>query len=171
MFDGDFHLYLSSSDFNNNFSEFSLAKAKIEYVVPFSQKFAVRIGSEGGFKIGEDSNNSLNFALGGYGNDFINNFISFYGYDFISLPGNSFVKGNINLDFEWFKKHHIVFGANFSNIGEDIFEDGEWFTSPDYTGYAIGYSVETFLGPAEIKYTWSGEHNDDVWFFNLGFWF
>ncbi|MBT8274106.1 MAG: patatin-like phospholipase family protein, partial [Bacteroidia bacterium] len=103
IFDGDFHLYLSSSDFNNNFSQFSIAKAQIGYAFSLSNKFAVKLGSQGGFKVGEDSNNSLNFALGGYGNDFINNFISFYGYDFISLTGNSFVKGSIQLDYEWYK--------------------------------------------------------------------
>lgn len=171
LFDGFFNLYLSSSDFNNNFSQFSLAKANIGYAIPFSDKLSLLVGSEGGFKIGEDSNNSLNFALGGYGNDFINNFISFYGYDFISLTGNSFVKGTFHIDYEWLKKHHIILAANYSNIGEDIFEDGEWITNPDYSGYALGYSVETFLGPIEGKYSWSPEGGEGFWFINLGFWF
>lgn len=171
FFEGDFHLYLSSSDFNDNFSEFSIAKANIGYVIPFSERFTARLGSAGGFKIGDDSNNSLNFAIGGYGNDLINNFIPFYGYDFISVTGNSFVKGSIDLDFEWIRKHHINFGVNYSNIGEDIFIDGEWFTTPDYSGYAIGYSLDTFLGPLEAKYTWSPENSENFWTFNLGFWF
>jgi len=171
LFDGFFNLYLSSSDFNNNFSQFSFAKAKIGYAIPFSEKFSVRIGSQGGFKIGNDSNNSLNFALGGYGNDLINNFIPFFGYDFISLTGNSFVKGDIDMDFEWIKKHHIIVAANFSNIGEDIFQSDEWISSPNYSGYAVGYSIETFLGPVEAKFTWSPETNESIWFVNLGFWF
>ena len=171
LFEGFFNLYLSSSDFNNNFSQFSFGKGIIGYAIPFSQKFSVRIGSEIGFKIGDDSNNSLNFALGGYGNDLINNFIPFYGYDFISLTGNSFVKGNLDLDFEWIKKHHILLGINYSNIGENIFEKSDWISSPDYSGYALGYSVETFLGPIEAKYTWSPEANNSIWFINLGFWF
>ncbi|MBT8273479.1 MAG: patatin, partial [Bacteroidia bacterium] len=77
----------------------------------------------------------------------------------------------IQLDYEWFKKHHIIAAANYSNIGEDIFEDAEWITSPDFSGYAIGYSIETFLGPVEGKYTWSPETKEGFWFFNLGFWF
>src|SRR5690606_40607549 len=95
------------------------------------------------------------FALGGYGNDFINNFESFYGYDFISLSGNSFVKGVLTLDYEIFKKNHINIAANYSNIADNIFDDGEWFTLPDYSGYAIGYAMETFVGPIELKYTFS----------------
>ncbi len=171
LFDGDFHLYVSSSDFNNNFSQFSFAKAKIGYALKMSNKAAVIIGSEGGFKIGEDSNNSLNFALGGYGNNFIDNFISFYGYDYLSITGSGFVKGNIDLDYEVFHNQHIILSANFANVGDNIFDNGEWFTRPDYTGYAIGCSTETFLGPIEVKYSWSPEANSGKWFFNLGFWF
>ena len=132
---------------------------------------SVFLDSKGGFKIGEDSNNSLNYALGGYGNNFINNFEAFYGYDFISLTGNSFVKGSINLDYEIFKKHHINLAANFANVGDNIFEDGKWITAPDYSGYALGYGLETFIGPIELKYTWSPETKKSIWFFNLGFWF
>ncbi len=36
LFDGDFHLYLSSSNFNKNFSQFSISKGKIGYAIPFS---------------------------------------------------------------------------------------------------------------------------------------
>ena len=171
LFDGDFQLFLSSSDFNNDFSQFSFAKANIGYAFRFSDKFSVNIGSEGGFKIGDDSNNSLSFALGGYGRNFINNFIPFFGYDYISIIGDGFVKGSIGLDYELFKKHHINFIANYANVGNDLFQNGEWLTSPDYSGYALGYSFETFLGPIEAKYSWSPETGKAKWFFNLGFWF
>src|SRR5690554_219223 len=170
-FDGDIHLYLYSSDFNKNFNEFSTAKATIGYAYSFSDKFSANITTQVGFNIGENDNPYLNFALGGYGNDFINNFESFYGYDFISLSGNSFVKGVLTLDYEIFKKNHINIAANYSNIADNIFDDGEWFTSPDYSGYAIGYAMETFVGPIELKYTYSPETKESIWFFNLGFWF
>lgn len=170
-FDADFHLYLYSSDFNNNFNEFSIAKATIGYAYSFTDKLSANITTQGGFNIGENDNPYLNFALGGYGNDFINNFESFYGYDFISLSGNSFVKGVITLDYEIFKKNHINIAANYSNLANNIFDDGEWFTTPDYSGYAIGYSMETLVGPIELKYTYSPETKDSIWFFNIGFWF
>ncbi len=171
LFDGDFHLYLYSSDYNNNFSEFSLAKATIGFSHSFFNKFSANLTTQGGFKIGEDSTPYFDFVLGGYGNNFINNFTSFYGYDFISLPGNSFVKATLTLDYEVLKKHHIIVAGNIANIEDNIFESGEWFTTPDYTGYAVGYSLETFLGPVEAKYTWSPETKESIWFFNLGFWF
>src|SRR5690606_547806 len=168
---GDFHLYLYSSDYNNNFNEFSIAKATFGYSYSFNKKLTANITTQGGFNIGENDNPYLNFALGGYGVDYINNFDSFYGYDFIALSGNSFVKGVLTLDYEIFKKNHINIAANFSNIADNIFDDGEWFTSPDYSGYAIGYALETFIGPIELKYTYSPETKKSIWFFNLGFWF
>jgi len=171
LFDSDFHLYLSSSDFNNNFAQFSFAKANIGYAFSLSDKFSVIIGSEGGFRIGDHSNQSLSFALGGYGNNLINNFISFYGYDHISIIGDSFVKGLINLDYEFVKNHHFNLSANYANVADNIFTDGEWITIPDYSGYALGYGFDTIIGPIEAKYTWSPETSQSKWFFNIGFWF
>ncbi len=170
-FNGDFNLYLYSSDFNNNFSEFSIAKADIAYAFKFTKTLSVHINTQGGFKIGDNSVNSLSFALGGYGNNFVNNFVSFYGYDFISLTGNSFVKGTINLDYEFIRKSHLIFSANYANVEDNIFDTGEWFTDPDFSGYALGYSLETFLGPIEAKYSYSPESKEGHWFFNLGLWF
>ncbi|MEO8935155.1 MAG: patatin-like phospholipase family protein [Xanthomarina sp.] len=170
-FNSDFHLYLYSSDYNNNFTGFSIGKATFGYSYSLSNKLTANITTQGGFNIGENTNPYLNFALGGYGANYINNFDSFYGYDFIELSGNSFVKGVISLDYEIFKKNHINLGANYSNIADNIFDNGDWFTSPDYSGYAVGYALETLVGPIEVKYTWSPETKKSIWFFNLGFWF
>ncbi|WP_317047170.1 patatin-like phospholipase family protein [Winogradskyella tangerina] len=170
-FNGDFHLYLNASDFNADFEQFSIAKADIGYAFSFSDRVALKTETSGGFKIGDNSTTALGFGLGGYGNNFINNFHSFYGYDYLELSGDSFVKATFTLDYEIFKKHHILLAANYANIEDRIFESGEWFTSPDYSGYAVGYSLETFLGPLEGKYTYSPDTGRSYWFFNLGFWF
>jgi len=170
-FNGDFHLYLGASNFNQDFEEFSIAKADIGYAISFTDKIALKTETSGGFKVGDNSTRALGFALGGYGNNFINNFYSFYGYDYLELFGDSFVKATFTLDFEIFKKHHILVAANYANIEDGIFESGEWLTAPDYSGYAFGYSLETFLGPLEGKYTYSPETGESYWFFNLGFWF
>lgn len=170
-FSGDFHLYLHASHYNQEFNEFSIAKADIGYAFKFNDKLSMNIFTQGGFKIGDNGTQTLDFALGGYGNNFINNFISFYGYDYVSLTGDSFVKGTLSLDYELFKKHHITAAANYSNIGYGLFDTGTWFSSPDYSGYAFGYGLETFLGPLEVKYTYSPERKRSIFFFNLGFWF
>ncbi|WP_246431389.1 patatin-like phospholipase family protein [Winogradskyella flava] len=170
-FNGDFHLYLNAAGLNKDFEEFSIAKADIGYAFSFNNKVALKTEASGGFKIGDNSTTTLGFGLGGYANNFINNFQSFYGYDYLALSGDSFVKAMFTLDYEIFKKHHILFSANYANIEDGIFETGEWLTAPDYSGYALGYSLETFLGPLEAKYTYSPDIGESYWFFNLGFWF
>lgn len=167
----DFHLYLNASGFNTDFNEFSIAKADFGYAFSFNDKLALKTEANGGFKIGSKSTNTLDFAFGGYGANFLSNFYSFYGYDFISITGNSFVKSTFTLDYEFHKGHHILGAANFANIDDDLFETGEFISSPDYTGYALGYSLETFIGPLEGKFSYSPEAGTSYWYFNLGFWF
>lgn len=170
-FSGDFHWYLNASDFIPDFEPFSVAKADIGYAFRFSDKVAFKTETSGGFRIGNNSTSTLGFALGGYAENFINNFYSFYGYDFVDITGDSFVKACFTLDYEWLKNHHIILAANYANVENGLFDTGNWLSSPDYTGYAIGYSLETFIGPLEAKYSYSPETGEDYWFFNLGFWF
>lgn len=168
---GDLHWYLNSNRFNNSDS-FSIAKAEVGYAVSPTDKLSLHFQGSSGLQFGDRSANFLNFAFGGYGYNFINNFNSFYGYDYFNIAGNSFIKADINVDYEIFKKHHIMLSGNFANIDNNIFDKGgNWFSAPDYTGYALGYSLETFLGPIEAKYTYSPEEKESYWFFNVGFWF
>ena len=170
-FNGDLHIYLYASSFNEDFENFSIAKAEMGYVFSVSDKLAFNLQTQGGFKVGDKSTQALDFALGGYGNFLINNFIPFLGYDFISLTGNSYVKASVIADYEIFKKHHLTLEGNWANIDDDIFDSGEWFTLPDYRGYAIGYGIDTFVGPIQAKYSYSPEQKQSTLFFNIGFWF
>ncbi len=171
FFNGDFHWYLNANGPNVDFDLFSIAKADLGYALSFTDKLALHLQTHGGFKIGDNSARALGFALGGYGHNFINNISSFYGYDYIALVGDSFVKAVFTFDYEFIKNNHIILAANYANIEDGIFETGEWLSSPDFSGYALGYSLETFLGPLEGKYTYSPETGNGYWFFNLGFWF
>ncbi|MFL1010900.1 patatin-like phospholipase family protein [Flavisericum labens] len=170
-FNGDLNIYLYASGFVDNFKDFSIAKADMGYAFSVSDKLSFNLKTSGGFKLGDKSTRTLDFALGGYGNNLINNFIPFLGYDFISLTGNSYVKAWATADYELFKNHHITLEGNWANVDDNIFDTGEWFTLPDYRGYALGYAVETFLGPVQAKYSYSPEQGRSKWFFNIGFWF
>ena len=170
-FNGDFHLYLFSSDFNNNFKEFSIGKAEIGAAFPILDNLTLVVETEGGFKLGSSEVSSFDFILGGYGAKLINNFIPFYGYDFLSLPGNSYVKAIARFDLEIAPKNHLMLAGNFANVEDDLFRTGEWFTEPDYTGYGIGYGLETFMGPLEVFYTWTPQSSDGNFFFSIGYWF
>jgi len=170
-FNGDFHLYLFSSDFNDNFREFSIGKARMGAVFPILDNLSLLLETEGGFKLGSSSVSSLDFVLGGYGAKLINNFVPFFGYDFLSLPGNSYVKAFARIDLEIAPKNHLMFVGNYANVEDDIFRTGEWFSEPDFTGYAIGYGIESFLGPLEVFYSWTPQNSDGTFFFSIGYWF
>ena len=170
-FQGDFHLYLYSSDYNNNFEEFSIASGSLGYAFSPLDNLSVRITNEGGFSLGNSGVEVFDFMLGGYGNDFINNIKPFYGYDFLNISADSYIKGSLDIDFRPFKNNHIIASANFANVEDGLFSSGNWFSMPDYTGYGLGYGLETFLGPMEAKYTYSPELGESYWFFSLGFWF
>jgi NTE family protein len=170
-FNGDVHMYLFASRFNTDFDTFSIAKADVGYAFSILPKVSLNLQGAGGFKFGNQSTTTLDFALGGYGNNLINNFIPFYGYDFIELTGNNFIKAGVSMDYEVFKKNHITFDANWANVEDNIFRTGEWFSLPDHRGYALGYAVDGFFGPIQIKYSYSPERKTGEWYFNVGFWF
>ena len=171
FFEGDFHYYLLSSNFNENFKDFSVSKARIGAAFPLFKNLSLNLETEGGFKLGTSSVTSFDFVLGGFGTNLINNFVPFYGYDFLSLPGNSYVKAYGRLDYEFAPKHHALAMANFANVEDDLFRTGEWFTAPNFSGYGVGYGWESFLGPVQVIYSWSPEIDRSNVFFSIGYWF
>jgi len=170
-FSTDVQTYMASSDYTNKFKPFSIAKAEIALVKTFFKKATIKIGADAGFNIGSDSVPFFDFILGGYGYNKINNFNYFYGYDFLSIAGNSFIKSDITIDYEILKKNHINISANFANLGDDIFSSVDWVSMPKYTGYALGYGLETIIGPIEIKQSWSPELSKSFTWFSIGFMF
>ncbi len=170
-FDGDFHFYVFSSDYNENFKEFSIGKARMGGAFSILPRLSVNLETAGGFKLGTSNVSALDFVLGGFGSNSLNNFTPFFGYDYLSLPGNSFVKAFGQLDYRFAPKNHLMLAANIANVDDDLFRTGEWFTEPDFTGYALGYGLESFFGPLQIFYSWSPEIRSSRFFFSIGYWF
>lgn len=167
-FYGDMHWYLTSLFDSESISPFSIVKGEVAYVQPLTRRVSLKVSSEMGFRIGNENLAGLNFFLGGYGNKPINNFRPFYGYDFISLSGDSYIKGGLDVFYNFYKNHYFIFSGNFANVNNDLFDAGKWFSSPNFTGYALGYGLETFIGPIDLKYSYSPEVNKSVWFISLG---
>ncbi|OYQ33963.1 patatin [Flavobacterium cyanobacteriorum] len=170
-FSGEARSFLYSTDYTGMFSRFSMLKADAGTAKTLFRNFVLVLQAETGLSIGDDSVPYFDFVLGGYGYHRINNFRHFYGYDFLSLGGNSYIKGAVTLDYELYRKNHINFTANFANIGDDLYEQGEILSIPQYNGYAIGYGLETLLGPVELKHSWSPETKDHLTWISVGFWF
>ena len=168
-FSADLHSYLYSSDYTKQFEPFSIAKANFGVAFQLFKAATLKIESEGGFSFGDKSIPFFNFILGGYGYTSSSNFSPFYGYDFLGVGGNSYIKTGVTFDYEIFKKNHINFTANYANIGDNIFDSVDWISIPKYSGYAVGYGLETALGPIEIKRSWSPETHKGYTWFSVGF--
>lgn len=56
-FNGDLHWYVGASRFNQNFSNFSIAKADIGYAFSVTNRLAMLLESSGGFHLGDKSTN------------------------------------------------------------------------------------------------------------------
>lgn len=170
-FSGEAKAFLYSSDYTGQFSPFTLVKGEIGTAKTLFKGFTLNLQSETGMIFGENAVPTFNFVLGGYGYYTTNNFRHFYGYDFMSLGGNSYIKGLITADYEFYRRHHLNLSANYANVGNNLYEDGKMLSLPQYSGYALGYGFETIIGPLEIKHSWSPETNKHFTWVSVGFWF
>lgn len=171
LFEGDLHYY---SIYDNPLKEdmgFAVAQAHLGYAQPITDKLSFNLGFTAGARVEEENLRSFNFFLGGFGAKKTENNVPFYGYDFLNIVGDSFAKGAFSIDYEVFKKNHLNFSANYANVGSQLFHTGNWLDSPEYSGYAFGYGIDTIAGPLQIKYSFSPEFSSNQWFFSLGFWF
>jgi len=171
MFKGEYKNYFYSSDYLDNFQNFSMITGHLGYATRLADKLFVDVRSRVGATIGNTPSMGFMYFLGGYGFADRDNLIPFYGYDLLSIAGNSYITGSLNLDYEIFKKHHINFSANLANVGEDIFSGSEWLFKSNYSGYAIGYGMQTMIGPIEVKYSYSPDTGGSYTYFSVGFWF
>lgn len=162
--------YISSSDYGNNFSPFSQLNADFGVAITAFNKLTFQFFSQAGVTIGDNDNKALKYSVGGYGENFINNFIEFYGYDFAEIEGDGYLKSGLTVRYEFVKKNYFSLTANYARVSDDLFNDGMIFEDT-MSGYMVGYGLETFLGPVEINYTWSPDHKESYWYFNVGFWF
>lgn len=169
LFEGNIRQFLFSSNYSTLFTRYNIWNANFASVKTFYDVLSLKFQAEGGFTLAEETVPFFNFILGGYGYNPINYFKPFYGYDFMSLSGNSYLKGDFSLDYEFYKKHHLNFSANYANIGTDIFIKKDWRELPKYSGYAIGYGYESVFGPLEIKYSYSPEIKKNYIWFNIGY--
>lgn len=166
----NFKTFVYSSNFTANFDRFSIGKFDIGIALTPLKKLSFLVQADGGSKIGTNSTPFFDFIFGGYGFREVNNIKPFYGYNYLGILGNSYIKVSTTLDYELYKKNHVNVSYNAANIGNFIFNaTQDWINRPSFTGFAFGYGYESFIGPIEIKYSWSPETGNNNLWFNLGF--
>jgi NTE family protein len=168
--DLNFKWYLRSSDFNNNFRSFAQTKGTLGFATTLADKITFQMTSEAGFTLNNPTSDIFDFYLGGYNQNYVNTFVSLYGYAFAELSNDSFLKTELHLRYALAEKHYASFIANYARLDSNVFKDIDVFKNIK-SGYALGYSYDSLIGPIEIKYSWSPDNNQSYWLFNLGFWF
>ncbi|HRN98749.1 MAG TPA: patatin, partial [Flavobacterium sp.] len=88
-----------------------------------------------------------------------------------SISGNSYIKSTLTLEWEFYRRNHFNLAANMASIEDNLFERANWPSADKLFGFAAGYGMETILGPAEIKYSWSPDTRKGYLWFSIGFWF
>jgi NTE family protein len=168
--DLNFKWYAASSAYNDNFRMFSQTRGVIGFATTLAERFTLQNTSEAGFTIGNPASNLFDFYLGGYNKNYINTFVSLYGYDFAELSNTSFIKSEFDLRYRLADAHYFSFIANYARLEDNVFKDLQLFDNIK-SGYALGYSYNSFVGPIELKYSWTPDNKKGFWLFNLGFWF
>jgi len=164
----DFNLY--DDEVKDNFIPTSKLYGKVGYTHTFYDKFTLQLTTGGGVSIGADTRQSLNFFIGGYGENYLSQFTPFYGYEIGELSANSYLLSTAKIQVEIFKDNYISFVKNIANIRPDLYKGKDVLKSTN-DGYALSYGLNSFLGPIEFHYSWSPDHNDTIYYINLGFWF
>ncbi|MEQ6124923.1 patatin-like phospholipase family protein [Pseudotenacibaculum sp. MALMAid0570] len=163
--------YAWSSDYLNNFKPFVQLGGRLGFATTFWDTITFQYTNDAGFTFENPTSTVFDFYLGGYNQNYINTFKPFYGYEFAEISDKSFLRSEFLLRYKVASNHYATFIANYARVDGNVFSDGRDLFEDVLSGYALGYSIDTILGPIEIKYSWSPENNNKHWLFNLGFWF
>ncbi|WP_424655882.1 patatin-like phospholipase family protein [Capnocytophaga granulosa] len=170
-FDARGHWYLHSTGYGETINPIILIKADIGGAWRITDRLSGKAMCSAGFHLGLPNAPFLQYVFGGQGDNFFGNILPFYGYDYLSFGNYDFLKGELSFNYRFYKKNYIKAIANIANANDNMFAERSWFAKPKYTGYALGLSSNTILGPIELKATYSPETDKFLWLFNIGFWF
>ncbi|KOY51487.1 patatin-like phospholipase family protein [Polaribacter dokdonensis] len=162
--------FINSTNHNQNFKRFLQTRGTLGFATTFFDKLTFQLTNEAGFTFDNPDSSIFDFYLGGYNQNYINTFTRFYGYDFAELSDLSYVKSELNIRYRFADRHYANFIANYARLDTNVFKDIDLFTDIK-SGYAVGYSYNSIIGPIELKYAWSPDTKQNFWLFNLGFWF
>ncbi|HLS12713.1 MAG TPA: patatin-like phospholipase family protein [Flavobacteriaceae bacterium] len=166
---GDIEQLLYTKGRNKSNGSFSVVRGQAVGAMPMAKNLTFIGGLEAGFVLGRQHTRTMDFLLGGFGYSSMHNMVQLYGYAPFSLRGDSYFTVKAEVDFEFYPKNHINFAYNIANVGDDLFESKEFYSKIQYTGFAIGYGIETFLGPIDIKYSYSPELKNSEFYVVVGY--
>ncbi|MDH3323128.1 MAG: BamA/TamA family outer membrane protein, partial [Flavobacteriaceae bacterium] len=171
-FNTNYIVYLFSPDniINEDFKSFSQLYGRLGIAHTLFDNFTLHFLSEAGITIGNNGSVLHDYHLGGINENYINTFTPFYGYDVAELNESAFLRSTLTMRYQVFKNNFVSFTANYGRLNEDLWNKGKIFEDTR-SGYAVGYGLNSIIGPLELMYSWNPDNNKEYWHLNLGFWF
>lgn len=166
---GDIEQLLYADKNQNESGSFSVVRGQASGALNIADNLTLTSSFEAGFTIGNQTTKSLDFLLGGFGYSAAHNMVQLLGYAPFSLRGDSYMLLKATLDYEFAPKNHFNLTYNIANVEDDLFKKGDWYKKIQYTGFAIGYGLETFIGPIDLKYSYAPEFKDSQFYVVIGY--
>ncbi len=145
-------------------------KADFETVITaMNEKLIFQPGLFAGATLGEPENYPYVYVIGGMGQNYIANMVPFAGMQYTSYFESNTIIARCKLSWNFLGKHYLFVVGNagtFNDIFESMFYDSKF-----YYGGAIGYSLNSLIGPIEISWAASNQGPYTTSFLNIGYWF
>jgi NTE family protein len=145
---------------------------KLDYETTFAsagKKLFFMPGIFVGASFGDPSPYPYKFVLGGMGQNYIENMVPFAGMRYTSYFEDNTIIARLKIRWNFLGKHNIFVIGNagtFNDIFESMFSDSKL-----YYGGAIGYSLQSLIGPIELSWAASNQGPYGTGFLNIGYWF
>ncbi len=150
------------------FSPFIVGKAAMGATLPLAQKWRLSLNTMGGFTINNPNTPTFDFFIGGYGNAPLLNYQPFVGLPQQHTGADSFVKGEMMVDYEFIPNHHVALKIHAGVISDDLFATSKWASTPNYFGTGLAYGLNTFAGPLEFMTAYSPQFDKLLYHVSIG---
>ncbi|NCG04737.1 MAG: patatin [Bacteroidetes bacterium] len=150
------------------FSPFIVGKAAMGVTLPLAKKWTLSLNTMGGFTIQNPNTPTFDFLLGGYGNAPLLNYQPFVGLPQQHTGADSFVKGEMIVDYEFIPNHHAALKIHAGVVSDDIFANGKSASTPNYFGTGLAYGLNTFAGPLEFMAAYGPQFDKLLYHVSIG---
>ena len=136
-----------------------------------SKKSSLKLGVEGGYKVGtNDIPVFYKFFVGGQSKmKYFDNIITFTGLDFTDQVVNYVAIGKMAWQWNFYKKLYGTFNFDLGYVNNAY---DYWFDDSSFVGgVGLTLGVDSMFGPIEVSLMGSNLNSKPVGFINVGFWY
>ncbi len=137
--------------------------AQFEATVPATERLTLGFAANVGFTL-ENKIAPYRYFFGGNNLNTVNNFRPFRGLHFAELAGTDLLMAKVYGQYRFLENHYLTLSASHAFLKQSFDQE-----DVNISSIAIGYGLDTVLGPVELTYGLSDRK--DSFYLNLGYWF